>query len=353
MNNSLTPEQKFSRWMKVSILTFVVLFVYFLVADTFIPITSEVTVLHLVTPVSSRISGYVNKIYVKNNQHVNRGDVLFSLDDNLLKRQVESTDLDYLQAVTNNRELDAQVCATNAQLEAAKIEEGNTHRIYQRYEALLTKNLIAKQEWDNAQTAWLSAVQNSRNLSEALNKLKVERNENVSVLKYTNLQKVARLNLSYATVIAENSGTISNLQLSKGWFAAAGVPAMALVHDRMDVVADFREKSIRLTKKGTGAEIAFDVLPGKIFHAHVISFDAGVLDGQQAINGALAAPEKSNRWVRDAQRLRLHLELDEPLAAVLPAGARATVQLYNSDNFMSKLLSRAQISAISVLHYIY
>jgi multidrug resistance efflux pump len=65
----------------------------------------------------------------------------------------------------------------------------------------------------------------------------------------------------------------------------------------------------------------FDALPGHVFRAHVTSSDAGVLAGQEAVNGELSQPETSNRWVRDAQRMRIHVALDETLTS-LPTGAR-------------------------------
>jgi hypothetical protein len=96
---------------------------------------------------------------------------------------------------------------------------------------------------------------------------------------------------------------------------------LALVHDSADIVADFREKSLRHTHVGTDAAVVFDALPGHVFRGHVTSSDAGVLAGQQAVNGELSEPETSNRWVRDAQRMRIHVALDD--ACPNPADRRA------------------------------
>jgi len=71
------------------------------------------------------------------------------------------------------------------------------------------------------------------------------------------------------------------------------------------------------------------------------------------VNGELSQPETSNRWVRDAQRMRIHVVLDEPLAQPLPTGARATVQLYNSEGPFAHFFSGLQIHLVSLLHYVY
>ena len=71
-------------------------------------------------------------------------------------------------------------------------------------------------------------------------------------------------------------------------------------------------------------------------------------------DGSLANPENSDRWVRDAQYLRLHLGLNdsEQVLAALPSGARATVQLYPVSG-PARWLGQVQARFISLLHYIY
>lgn len=75
----MTPEQKFARWVRVSIASFLLMFVYFIVADIWIPLTPDSTVMRVVTPVSARVSGYVAAVHVHNNSRVKRGDLLFEL----------------------------------------------------------------------------------------------------------------------------------------------------------------------------------------------------------------------------------------------------------------------------------
>lgn len=74
---------------------------------------------------------------------------------------------------------------------------------------------------------------------------------------------------------------VSNLQLNPGLYATAATPLLALVSNQTDIVADFREKSLRHTGVNTDAAVVFDALPGKVFPAHVTSSDAGILAGQK------------------------------------------------------------------------
>ena len=128
---------------------------------------------------------------------------------------------------------------------------------------------------------------------------------------------------------------------------------MAVVANKADLVADFREKSLVHVQVGSRAKVSFDALPGKVFNAKIISFEAGVSDGQLNANGLLSATESSNRWVRDAQRQRIHLQLEQhDMLAKFPSGARATVQLL-PESSIGSWFAGMQIRLISVLHFIY
>ena len=153
---------------------------------------------------------------------------------------------------------------------------------------------------------------------------------------------------------APHEGIMANMQVTKGTYAKQSVPLASVVDNKLDLVADFREKSLTSVEKGVRAKVVFDAIPGKVFAAQVEDFEAGVSDGQLSANGKLAAVEKSNRWVRDAQRQRVHISLDESEAPLnrLTSGARATVQIV-PNNPIESFVANVQIRFISLLHYVY
>ncbi|ROS08573.1 MULTISPECIES: HlyD family secretion protein [unclassified Enterobacter] len=354
----MTPEQKFARWVRISMASFVLMFAYFIVADLWIPLTPDATVMRVVTPVSARISGYVAGVQVQNNRQVKKGDLLYTLDQTPFINRVDAAKIDLRQAELDNQQLDAQIAAARANLQTAQLTARNDKTTFERYQRLSTMQNVSQQDVDKVRTAWQTSEQSVTSLQATLHQLTIARGErdeggNVTLQKYRNALEQAQLDLSWTEVRAETDGTVSNMQLSPGLYASAGSPLLALVSDTPDIVADFREKSLRHTRPGTDASVVFDALPGKVFHARVTGQDAGVLAGQLAVNGQLSQPEQSNRWVRDAQRMRIHVTLDEPLELPLPTGARATVQLYNSEGFFARMFSGLQIHLVSLLHYVY
>lgn len=351
----MTPDQQFKRWIKWAMGIFILLFGYFLLADLKMPLTPQAMATRVVTKLAPQISGKVAQVAVGNNQHVKQGDLLFTLDPAPFELAVEQARLALDQAEQQNRQLDATLNATAADFNSLQSQASQKRREAERIDALYRRRMVSEQQKDDADSAFRTAQANLMASKARMTQARVNRglpgDDNLLLRQARNHLAQAELNLSYSQIQASQDGIITNLQLKPGSFAAAGAPLLALVSEQVDVIADFREKSLRHVAQDSRALVAFDGEPGKLYPARVTSLDAGVSAGQFDANGLLASPTESDRWVRNAQRLRVHLTLEQ-LPSHLPAGARATVQLL-PDNALSALFARGQIRLLSLLHYIY
>ncbi len=352
----MTPDQKFARWVKTISAAFLIVFIYFLIADMIMPLTPQAMATRIVTKVAPRVSGQISHVYVHNNQAVKQGDVLFSIEEQPFLLAKEQAKLNVEQAHTTNRQLDQAITAAKANMTANQVVLGQKEREAKRLEKLYKRNGTSQQRYDDATSAATAARANLQASQAKLKQLQVQRgasgDDNLALRIAENHLQQARLNLSYTKVIAEHNGIVTNLQLEAGTAAKAGSPLVALIDSKLDVIADFREKNLRDFHVGSQALVTFDGNPGHLYHAHITSIDAGVSNGQFSPDGNLATPDQSNRWVRDAQRIRIHVKLDEQPNMPMVAGALATVQLV-PDNGLLALLAHAQIKLFSVLHYIY
>lgn len=351
----MTPDQQFKRWIKWAMGSFILLFGYFLLADLKMPLTPQAMATRVVTKLAPQVSGKVAQVAVGNNQHVKQGDLLFTLDPAPFELAVEQARLALDQAEQQNRQLDATLNATAADFNSLQSQASQKRREAERIDALYRRRMVSEQQKDDADSAFRTAQANVMASKARMTQARVNRglpgDDNLLLRQARNHLAQAELNLSYSQIQASQDGIITNLQLKPGSFAAAGAPLLALVSEQVDVIADFREKSLRHVAQDSRALVAFDGEPGKLYPARVTSLDAGVSAGQFDANGLLASPTESDRWVRNAQRLRVHLTLEQ-LPSHLPAGARATVQLM-PDNALSALFARGQIRLLSLLHYIY
>lgn len=353
----MTPDQKFTRWIKISCSVFLALFVYFLIADLAMPVTPQAMATRVTTKVAPRVSGQITNIYVHNNQVVHKGDVLFEIDPQQYELAVEKAKLNLETVKQNNAQLDASIAAARADVVAAETTLAQRQREANRLDTLFNRKGTSQQLRDDAVSEATAAKANLLASKARLKQLIVSRGDtsdnNINIRVARNELDSAILNLSYTQAVAESDGIVTNLQLESGTYTAAGTPLVALVSNKVDVIADFREKSLRHFTTDSKALVAFDSKPGQVFEAAVSSIDAGVSDGQIEANGRLAAPTTSNRWVRDAQRMRLHVDiLESDVAGNMPSGARASVQLV-PDGFFFGFLARVQIRFLSILHYIY
>ncbi|MFP5302894.1 HlyD family secretion protein [Cobetia sp. SIMBA_158] len=319
----MTSDQRFRRWVRGALLIAVFSFVYFLIADLWMPMTSQARVMHPVVSVASRVSGRIDEVLVHDNQHVEAGDVLFRIDAKPYQLAVQQAELALEAAIQANQQLDASILAAKAQLEQSRVSEEEQRLEMARVTRLIKSHSISRQQYDQTRASYQGAQ--------------------------------ARLDLAYTEVRAREAGTVSNMQLVAGAYASTGQARLAIVADRADVIADFREKSLSRVAIGDQASIIFDAQPGRVFTATLSSRDSGVQAGQLNADGYLAAPEDSDRWVRDAQRMRVHLVMPRAHGlslSQLPTGSRATVQLFPVAGPAS-WLAHAQARAVSLLHYIY
>lgn len=353
----MSPEQRFARWVRAAIVMFVVLFAYFVVADAYIPVTPQARVLRDVTRVAPEVSGQVVDVTVDNNQHVETGDALFRIDPEPFRIAVEKAELALEQARRDNAELDASLAEARAGLASARADAEELGRERHRVERLIQGGSISRQRYDEVVAEARAAEAAVEAAQAQVHSLEVQRGENgednLRLRQARNALDVARLDLARTEVRAEQPGWVSNLQLAEGDYVTAGSPVLARVGEAVDIVADFREKSLRHVDDEEPAWVALDALPGEVFAAHVVSEDAGVLNGQVIADGSLADIPTTDRWVRDAQRMRIHLAFDETPATLPPTGARATVQLAPTEHGLSAWFARAQIGVMSWLHHVY
>ncbi|GHB15237.1 HlyD family secretion protein [Modicisalibacter luteus] len=353
----MAPEQSFKRWVRLALLSFLVLFAYFILADLFMPLTPQARVMRPVTQIAPEVSGNVVEVSVTNNAHVEAGEVLFRLDTEPFRIALNQAKLNIEQAARENARLDASIAAARAQLIAVQVNAEELAKERRRLEKLLKGHDVSRQKYDQVAANAKAAQAEVEAAQARVNALEVQRGEqgsgNLRMRQARNALAEAKLNLSRATVRAPLAGVISNLQLEEGAYIRTGAPVLALIGETADIVANLREKSLRHVEAGDPAQVVFDAWPGQVFAAQVLSVDAGVREGQILANGQLVSMPETNRWVRDAQRMRVHLALEEEPDAMPASGARATVQLAAGDNSLAAFFAWAQIRLVSWLRYVY
>jgi RND family efflux transporter MFP subunit len=239
-----------------------------------------------IVQVSPDVSGLVTNVSVKDNQRVNRGDVLFVLDRPRFELAL--------------REAEAAVSSSQVALAQAKRENERNRRL---------QDLATTEQVEEGQAK-------VDQLTAQLNSARVQRD-------------LARLNLERTTVRASVNGIVTNVELQPGDYASTGRQVVALVDtDTIRVDGYFEETKLRKIWVGDRARV--HIMGTKAELAGTVeSIDAGIEDRERSASATnLANVNPTFSWVRLAQRVPVRIKLDPTVSDIrLIAGRTATVSI--------------------------
>lgn len=249
-----------------------------------------------VVTVAPDVSGFATEILVKDNQAVQRGDVLLRIDRARFALALQTAD-----AVVAGRKATFE----QADLDLRRYSELTTDAVSQQKK----EQVIATQQL--ARAAYDQAVAD---------------------------RALAQLNLDRSEVRAPVSGRISNMDLRPGTYVSAGKGVMALV-DTASLHVDGYFEETKLSRIHVGDPVRIHLMgDGVRLTGRVESIAAGIEDRDRAQgSNLLANVTPTFSWVRLAQRVPVRIVLDTvPDNATLVAGRTATVEILPSDTTVAK-----------------
>jgi multidrug resistance efflux pump len=241
-----------------------------------------------VVPVAPDVSGFVSEVLVRDNQQVQRGDVLFRID-----RARYAIALEQAEAV----------------LDARRATLDNANADLKRYSALTTDVVVSRQRMDQVVATQATA----------------KASHNQAVADCT----LAKLNLERSEVRASVSGIVTNNELRPGAYLTPGKGVMALLDtDTLHVQGYFEETKLQRIHVGDSVNVRL-MGSSHVLQGRVESVAAGIEDRDRS-NGSslLANVNPTFNWVRLAQRVPVRIALDRAAErGELVAGATATVEV--------------------------
>ncbi len=279
-----------------------------------------------VVQVAAQVAGRVTGVYVKDNQHVKKGEPLFDIDPEPFRIALAHAEADLAQAMQNSRQDTAEVAAARAQVEQTTMDLKNARATYTRDKELVAQHFLSQQSTDDAltrvQTLEAALEQSRAKLTKALS-APAKPQERADVLRAQAEIAQAKLDLEHAHVTATMDGQISNLSLTPGSLVGIGAPLFALIADNSyHIDANFKETELPGIHPGQEVDIKIDMYPGQTFKGTVES-----LSGGTGTAFSLLPPQNATgNWVKIAQRVPVRIKL-APIDADHPLriGATATV----------------------------
>ncbi|HCH0510530.1 TPA: HlyD family secretion protein [Pseudomonas aeruginosa] len=271
------------------------------------PWTRDARVRADVVTLSADVSGLITRLPLSDNQPVEKGELLLSIDP----ARYELAVLRAERAVNVAR---AALGESRAAIEASQAQLRQRRSEAQRRSALQKRSMLSVEENEKAQTD-VSLAQANVELAEAA------------------LQQ-ARLDLERTQVRAPVSGYVTNLQTREGDYAHAGVPLLALVdRDSFYVSGYFEETKLPGIRVGSRARV--ELMSGERFDGRVQSIAHAITDRENAEGSRLLANiNPSYTWVKLAQRIPVRIAIDPAYRQrnTLRAGVTATIRVLPAED---------------------
>lgn len=299
--------------------------------------TDDAQVTKKMNPIIPRVSGYITKVFVKDNDIVKKGDTLFVIDNNDYIVKVEEAKAN-LAAAENSFEAakadigtsqagvsvsDANVQSANGSIETAKIRLRRASADFERYNNLYKNHSITKQQFEQAEAtkqeaqSQLQILQNQKNASSFQRNVAAART-NVSSKQVqvaaANIKKAqasldaANLNLGYTIVTASIDGQVSTVDIQPGQLVQAGQSLFYIVNNNETwVIANFKETQLDKMRAGQKVKLKIDAFPGAEFEGIITSFSPAT-----GSKFSLLPPDNaSGNFVKTVQRLPVRINFTE------------------------------------------
>ncbi len=321
-------------------------------------VTDDAQIASSMSPVISKISGYVSEVRIEDHQFVKKGDTLIILDNRDQKMALESalaalgtakSNIATARAATvaasqNINSTNAAIATASAQIEAAKVNVWKTSQDLKRYANLVKDHSITQQQYETALAAKQTADKQLQVLIDQKNQASQQTgivtsqtdasSEQIGVAQSVSKQREvevenAKLNLSYTVILAPEDGFVSKIPIRKGQFIQAGAQLFSLVRENsLWVIANFKETQLSKMVEGQKVEIEIDAFPDDHFEGEVTSFSPAT----GSTFSILPPDNASGNFVKVVQRLPVRIDfvkLDQKFAKKLRAGmnVKTTVNL--------------------------
>jgi membrane fusion protein (multidrug efflux system) len=200
----------------------------------------------------------------------------------------------------------------DAGIAEAKVNMDNAERDYQRYQALLKKEAVTQQQFDNVRTIYESAraryeqASRQRTASSMVTNEQTKRvGQSSAAIKVAQAAvELARLNLGYTVIIATCDGVMGRKNIHEGQLVQPGQQLADIVDgSEVWVIANYRETQIHNISEGAEVEVTADAVPDRKFTGKV----QAISDATGAAYSPVPQGNAAGNFVKVEQRVPVRI----------------------------------------------
>jgi membrane fusion protein, multidrug efflux system len=266
--------------------------------------------------VTTDISGIVKEIDVKNNQHVEAGQVLFRFDDLPFRLTLERAVAQVGNVANDLNALKANYRDMREQIKQAQLDVDYYQRQFDRQQDLINRKVVSELTFDTARRNLQTAQQKLASLNQQLAAIAANLNgdPNIPVEQHPRYRDAvaqrdeAARQLDHTAVKAPFAGIVTNVPaIAPGKYLQSSMTAFYLVAaDHVWVDANPKETELTYVRPGQAVRATVDTYPGQEWHGTVESISPAAAQEFSL----LPAQNTSGNWVKVVQRIPMRVQLD-------------------------------------------
>lgn len=284
--------------------------------------TDNAQVRQHITPVNTRVAGFIRKICFEEYQPVHKGDTLLVIEDTEFRLRLAQAEADLANALSGQQVTSAGIATaennlrvSDATIEEARVQKENAEKELNRYAKLLEQDAVTRQQYDNVKTACEAAraryeqVTRGRRSTQLIREEQTRRlGQNEAAVRLAEAAvELARLNLSYTVIVATCDGVTGRKGVHEGQLVQPGQTLVEIV-DGSDlwVVANYRETQLVNIREGAEVTFTADAVPGVTYRGVVEALS----DATGAAFSLLPQDNATGNFVKVEQRVPVRIRLE-------------------------------------------
>ena len=276
--------------------------------------TDNAQVKQHITPINTRVQGFIKKIYFEEYKPIHKGDTLLVIEDAEFRLRLAQAEADLANALAGQQVTHAGIATTqnnltvnDAGIEEVCVQRANAERELQRYKKLLEEDAVTRQQYDNVKTAYdaiNARYEQALRMKHTTSLIKEEQTHQLGQNEAA--VDLARLNLSYTVIIATCDGMTGRKAIHEGQLVQPGQTLVDIV-DNSDlwVIANYRETQLPNIKEGAEVIFTADAVPGIVYKGVVES----ISDATGAAFSLIPQDNATGNFVKVEQRVPVRIRL--------------------------------------------
>lgn len=325
----------------VAIACIVIWFIHYQTRGKYLESTNDAYIQSDAVTISPKVSGYIEQVYVGDNQNVTAGTPLVRIDPRDYRAQAAQyqAQIDVAKANADNaramiREQEASIAQARAQLSSAQTDAKFNSGEVDRYAPLAASGAETREKLTSlrnqaaqsaarvdAQHAALESAQ--RRIGSLMAQVRQAQAQGEAAQAQ---MAAANVNLKSTIVRASVDGCVGDKSVRVGQFVQSGTRMMSVVPlQAIYITANFKETQLGLMRDGQPATISIDALPGVALRGHIES----VSPSTGAQFSLLPPQNATGNFTKIVQRVPVRIAIDAGPDArrVLVPGLSVTVDV--------------------------